>query len=234
MESAIAHSGEGQWLVELEARPEAAAALRDYFMRLGISARIAAPALVELTGDEDEATLREYTQSWASTNGIAADLRPGKPAAPSSARAVGGLPAPPPRLGEVLRRKGLISEEQLDAGLAEAHRTGELLGVVLLRKRVIFEDELARTLSEQLAIPYVSIGRVGVDVAAARMLPQSVGLQVAAIPVRLKDDGVQVAFADPTDSVAIDRVRAYVPKISLAVAELSDIRGAWRGVPRAG
>lgn len=232
MDSTITHGGEREWLVELGEGADAAA-LRDYFLRLGVEARIAAPGLVEVTGDEEASALEEYTRNWAQVHGVSADLRPTRVAAPAPAPALGGAPAPPPRLGEVLRRKGLITEEQLEAGLHEARTTGELLGLVLLRSRVIFEDDLARTLSEQLAIPYVSIGRVGVDVGVARMLPHSVGLQLAAIPVRLKDGAVQVAFADPTDEAAINGVRAYIPRLLRAVAELTDIRVAWSGVPRA-
>ena len=100
-----------------------------------------------------------------------------------------------------MRRKGLITDEQLDEGLIQARTTGELLGVVLLRMGVIFDEELARTLSEQLAIPYVSIGRVGVDAGAVRLLPRDVGPRFAAVPVRFKGTAVQVAFADrPTPS----------------------------------
>jgi MshEN domain len=227
VDSTIAHDLQTPWLVDISRRPDLAVRLRDYFLRLGVSARLVAPALVELTGPEDEATLQEYTDSWVQVHGVATPLRQTKASTPAPAGAIG---ASRPRLGEVLRCKGLITDEQLDAGLKESRRTGELLGLVLLRTSVIFEDELARTLSEQLNIPYVSIGSVGVDTGAARVLPQDVGLQLAAIPVRFKGNAVQVAFADPTDSAAIDGVRAYVPQMRLAVAELSAIRMAWQDV----
>ena len=97
---------------------------------------------------------------------------------------------------------------------------------------MIFEDELARTLSEQLSIPYLSIMRIGFDSYAARLLPPEVGAAVAAIPVRITGSTVHVAFADPTDPQAISAVREHVPKIEIAVAELSDIRLAWREVAR--
>lgn len=225
METTFAHGGRQRWLVDVGMRPDMAAPLRDYYLRLGLSARLAVPGVVELIADEDEATLREYTRSWERLNGVAAGLR-----GPEAVDAPGLLSlsvAPPPRLGEVLRRKGLIADEQLEAGLEESRRTGELLGVVLLRLGFIFEEELARTLSEQLALPYVSVGRVGVDAAVVRMLPSEVGLRLAAIPVRFKQDAVQVAFADPTDSTVLDGVRAYVPQLLVAVAELSEIRAAW-------
>lgn len=231
MDSTIATSDQ-RWLVDVRTRPDRAVALRDYFLRLGVSARLVGPALVELGGSEDESTLREYTGNWARVNRVDAQLRRGEAAAEPAPRAVGGVPLPPPRLGEVLRRKGLLTEEQLDAGLKESRATGELLGVALLRLGVIFEDELARTLSEQLGIPYVGVGVVGVDVDAASMLPRDVGLRLAAIPVRVKDEAIQVAFADPTDSVAIDGVKVYISRMRLAVAELSAIREAWQHVPR--
>src|SRR5579864_6739589 len=65
-----------------------------------------------------------------------------------------------PRLGELLIRKGYINEGQLSRALEEAYVGNELLGVTLLRKKLIFEPELATTLSEQLAIPYINIKQV--------------------------------------------------------------------------
>ncbi len=230
MESTITRGIEGLWLVDVGARPGTAVALRDYFLRLGVSARLAAPAVVELTTHEDESTLQEFTRNWSRANGVPLALRQAERIQTGARRNGAPSGAFRPRLGEVLQRKGLITEAQLEAGLRESRERGELLGAALLRAGVIFEEELARTLSDQLAVPYVSVRRVGVDAAAARMLPRDVGLQLAAIPVRFKESSVQVAFADPSDPAALDGVRAYVPRIEIAVAELSDIREAWRHV----
>jgi hypothetical protein len=101
---------------------------------------------------------------------------------------------------------------------------------VLLREQLIFEDELARTLSVQLSIPYIGIKQIGVNPYVARLLPADVGEAVAAIPVRDGTKSVQVVFADPTDPRALDAVRRHLPEIEVAVAELSDIRLAWRTI----
>jgi hypothetical protein len=42
--------------------------------------------------------------------------------------------------------------------------------------------------------------------------------------------GTQVAFADPTDPAALEAVRDYIPSFVPAVAELSDIKTAWRSI----
>ena len=103
---------------------------------------------------------------------------------------------------------------------------------MLLREQLIFEDELARTLSQQLSIPYICIMQIGVNPYVARLLPVDVGEAAAAIPVKASERSVQVVFADPTDPRALAAVRAHLPEIEVAVAELSDIRAAWRSIVR--
>jgi hypothetical protein len=160
---------------------------------------------------------------------FSAHLSPAGAFGPANTTAV-SPPAERPRLGELLIRKKFIDQRQLSWALAEAQSRRELLGVVLLRERMIFEDELARTLSQQLALPYINIRQVGVDAAAARLLPADVGRAAAAIPIRVTGQGVQVGFADPTDEQALAAVHEHLPKISIAVAELSEIRRAWQSV----
>jgi Type II secretion system (T2SS), protein E, N-terminal domain len=135
-----------------------------------------------------------------------------------------------PRLGDLLLRKGLITAEQLSAAVVEGRTQGELLGRVLIRLGYVFEDELARTLAEQLQLPYVNLKVVGVDSSVARMLPAAEGRRAAAIPVALVGNRVRVAFADPGDDTARAIVQQYIPVMDLAVGELSDIESAWRRV----
>ena len=142
--------------------------------------------------------------------------------------AVASSPQARPRLGELLVARRFITEEQASTALNEARSTGMLLGEVLLRQQLIFEDELARTLSTQLSIPYISVMRVGIDPSVARLVPADVGERACAIPVRMEEAGVLVAFADPTDPTALTAVEQHVPRFQLAVSELSDIRLAWR------
>jgi hypothetical protein len=136
-----------------------------------------------------------------------------------------------PRLGELLVRKGYIDEDQLAAALDEARDKGELLGVVLLRKQLVFEGELARTLSEQLSLPYINITQVGVDRLVTRLMPAEVGMAALAIPIRAQSDRtIQVAFADPTDPAALNAVTERLPRITIAVSEMSAITDAWRKI----
>lgn len=217
-----------RWHVEVDSRADLVFSLRDYFRRLGLAAEVVGPTRVELTSEEDPAEIEEWVSNWAEKREASLHLgelgervQPLADPAPRSGS---------PRLGTLLVTKGYITHEQLVDALAASKATRELLGVTLLREKLIFEEELARTLSEQLSIPYISIGRVGVNASVTHLLPPEVGAAAAAIPVRLLGSAVQVAFADPTDAWALAEVRRYLPEIEVVVAELSDIRTAWRNV----
>ena len=221
--------------------PGRAGQVRDFFLRLGADASVAADGIVDARFPEDalndDINAEEFLQSWAALNGTDAQVVAAAASAPVNPPAdlFEILPrehprqgAPPPRLGDLLVGKGYITEEQLAAALVESRSTGERLGRVLVRNGWTYEQELARALSEQWALPFVNIALVGVDGSALRLLPREVGLEAHAIPVRFIDGAVQVAFADPSDPDSLAAVREHITSIAPAVAEYSDIEMAWR------
>jgi hypothetical protein len=212
--------------VDVGSRADVALMLRDYLRREGVDADLSGPASLDLTTAAPAATLRELLAVWERVTDAPAALI-GDSGLRSNTQTGPAQPARP-RLGELLVRHGFITEQQATFAVNEARETGLLVGVVLLRQQLIFEDELARTLSKQLEIPYVSVMRVGIDYSVASLVPPDVGESACAIPVRMDAAGVLVAFADPTDPGALAAIREHVPQFQLAVGELSDIAMAWR------
>jgi hypothetical protein len=221
--------------------PRRADQVRDFFLRLGAEASVAADGIVDARFPEDalndDINAEECLQSWAVLNGTDGEVVLGPALTPATPAAdlFEILPrehprqgAPPPRLGDLLVGKGYITEDQLAAALVESRSSGERLGRVLVRNGWAYEQELARALSEQWALPFVNIALVGVDGSALRLLPREVGLEAHAIPVRFIDGAVQVAFADPSDPDSLAAVREHIKSIAPAVAEYSDIEMAWR------
>jgi hypothetical protein len=236
-----AGSAVSRWQIDVGNRADLVFQLRDYFQRLGLSAEVAGPTCVELATEEHAEEIEGWVANWAAKRDSPLHLE--KVGEPRQAPEPAPTPEPAqvlvapvprsgsPRLGTLLVDRGYITDQQLRDALTESKETGDLLGVSLLRRGVIYDEELARALSQQLSIPYISIGRVGVDQSVARLLPAEVGAAAAAIPVReLGSGAVQVAFADPTDSWALAEVGRYLPTIEIVVAELSEIRTAWRNV----
>lgn len=204
--------------------------LRAYLQCLGVQAEIDDGGLVAFQQPGHGFGVNELLHSWALSGDVEVVVGQAEPVGAPAPLLTNFVPVGPPRLGDMLIRKGLISEQQLNQALIESRTSGERLGEVLLRRQWLFEDELARTLATQLDLPYVNLTATGVDRAVARMLPAPIGLRFAAIPIGVHAGSVRVAFADPTDEEAVQAVGVHLSRTDPVVADLSDIRAAWRRI----
>ena len=101
------------------------------------------------------------------------------------------------KIGECLVQAGLITEDDLRAALAEHKRTGERLGVVLVRMNLATEKQIAKALAVQLGFPYVNLGENPPDPGAVVLIPKDVSLKRVCIAVGLDKNLLTVAMSDP-------------------------------------
>ncbi|GAB1400200.1 ATPase, T2SS/T4P/T4SS family [Aminivibrio sp.] len=113
-----------------------------------------------------------------------------------------------PKLGDTLVSSGAITPEQLDEALEEQKSSGERLGEVLLKKGFVSESKIIDALSAQLGLQVFSLSRYRPMPEALRMVPESVARRLHAIPLSLEDDNtLLVAMSDPMDILAQDEIR---------------------------
>ena len=72
------------------------------------------------------------------------------------------------KIGECLIQAGLITDDDLRRALAEHKRTGERLGVVLVRMNLATEKQIAKALAFQLGFPYINLAENPPDPARRR------------------------------------------------------------------
>jgi len=101
------------------------------------------------------------------------------------------------KLGECLIQAGLITEDDLQAALAEHKRTGERVGVVLVRMNLATEKQIAKALAFQLGFPYVNLAEHPPDPTAVVLIPKGVALKRVCIAVGLEKNLLTVAMSDP-------------------------------------
>lgn len=108
--------------------------------------------------------------------------------------------APRPFLGELLVQAGKLTARDLERALLAQQEMGGMLGRVLVRLGLVSEIDVARTLSEQLGVPFIAAD------AFPDLMPEVPGLlpeflQTNAI-YPLRQDGAQlhVAMAVPQDA----------------------------------
>ena len=101
------------------------------------------------------------------------------------------------KIGECLIQSGLITEDDLQAALAEHKRTGERIGVVLVRMNLASEKQIAKALALQLGFPYINLAENPPDPIAVVLIPKEVSLKRVCIAVSLEKNLLTVAMSDP-------------------------------------
>jgi type IV pilus assembly protein PilB len=110
------------------------------------------------------------------------------------------------RLGDLLVRAGLITEQQLTSTLKEKS-PNQKLGDALLERGYITEQQLMQELSVQLRIPHISLYQYSFDTRLFNLVPKEVAKRNNLIPIKKEGDKLYVAMSDPMDYYAIDDLR---------------------------
>jgi type IV pilus assembly protein PilB len=101
------------------------------------------------------------------------------------------------KIGECLVQAGLITEDDLRAALAEQKRTGERVGVVLVRMNLATEKQIAKALAVQLGFQYVNLTEEPPDPPAVVLIPKDISLKRVCVAIRLEKNLLTVAMSDP-------------------------------------
>ncbi|MFL6622691.1 MAG: GspE/PulE family protein [Sulfurifustis sp.] len=128
------------------------------------------------------------------------------------------------RIGDLLIADKVISQDQLNAALAEQKKTGRKLGRVLIENGHLTEDQLLAFLSQQLQVPHIDLRRYNYKPDVVRLLPETHARRFRAIVLDDNAEGLLVGMADPTDIFAYDEIsRALRRPLRLAVVKESDL-----------
>jgi type IV pilus assembly protein PilB len=111
------------------------------------------------------------------------------------------------RIGEVLIDQGLITPEQLNAGLEEQKKSKLQLGKCLVKLGAITEDKLVAVLSAQLDISHVVLDNFTFNRTLVQLIPEDMAKRYKVIPLFEKDGVLTVAMADPTNLRTIDHIK---------------------------
>lgn len=124
------------------------------------------------------------------------------------------------KLGELLRERKLISEEQLAEALAEQRSSGRKLGRALIDIGAVSESDLHRCLAEYLDIPFVDLAHMSLDPRVVHLLPETHARRYRALVLKEDGQGLLVGMADPTDLFAFDELQRMLGKpLRLALAK---------------
>jgi type IV pilus assembly protein PilB len=130
--------------------------------------------------------------------------------------------------GELLVSKGLLSREELVEVLNEQREQGGRLGEVLLRLKMLSDEDVTLALAEHLSMEYIRLDDITkTDVNVARMLPEAIAKRFCLVVIGEVDDKVIVAMADPLNIIAIDTITLKIKRqIKVVISSPKEIRQA--------
>ncbi|KPJ66756.1 MAG: hypothetical protein AMJ43_07045 [Coxiella sp. DG_40] len=130
--------------------------------------------------------------------------------------------------GELLVSKGLLSRRELVEALNEQRRHGGRLGEVLLKLKMLSDEDVTHALAEHLSIEYIRLDDISkIDMNIARILPEGIAKRFCLVAVREMDNKVIIAMADPLDVIAIDTITLKIKRqIKVVISSPQEIRRA--------
>ena len=114
------------------------------------------------------------------------------------------------RIGELLLRRKLITEEQLEIALKEQKVTGKRLGDILVEKGFIDRNTLERVLNEYKATMSKFEGELdpeNIDKELAKYVPERIASMFNIVPVKKEGGIIWVASSDLLDVSVLDYIR---------------------------
>ncbi len=137
------------------------------------------------------------------------------------------------RIGDLLVAAKLVTAEQVSEALVSQRDSGRRLGEELVAKGFVSEFQLTQILSNQLAIPWVSLQRIEFTRDLLNMVPAEVANRLCVIPIYMRRvraaETLYVAMDDPTNEPALIELAATTGlPVKAMVSSPSEIRHAIR------
>ena len=122
------------------------------------------------------------------------------------------------RIGDLLVKNGVITDDQLIGALATQKKTGGKLGNTLIELGLVTSQQFHEFLANQMNLPFIDLKHYNYRPEVVRLLSETVARRFRAIVLNQEDARLLVGVADPTDIYAYDELTKKLKQpISLAV-----------------
>ncbi len=111
------------------------------------------------------------------------------------------------RLGELLTKASLITQDQLKEALRVQKETGGKLGETLIKLGFVSEEDITECLSQQFGVPSINLQHFEIDSSVIKLIPGDVARKYNILPVNKTGATITIAMADPTNVFAMDDIK---------------------------
>jgi len=111
------------------------------------------------------------------------------------------------KLGELLIRENLITQDHLKQALEHQKNHGGRLGSSLVKLGFLTSDQITTVLSRQYGIPSINLDYFEAEPSVTRLVPMETALKYQVVPISRVGSSLTLAMADPANVYAMDDIK---------------------------
>lgn len=111
------------------------------------------------------------------------------------------------KIGNLLVRAGVITQEQLDHALSMQAKSGGLIGQILVKNGYLNKKSLFEFLQKQMGVDFVDLENIQIDEEVLHLVSSSIAKMHNLIPIEKSNNYLKVAMSDPMNIFSIDDLR---------------------------
>ncbi len=144
-------------------------------------------------------------------------------------------------LSDILRKKGLISEKDVDRIIKIQRDIGKDLQNIIIELNILKKDEMMIALADEIGVKYVNLDDVNIDPVIVVLIPEEMARRHQLIAIDKDENKLTVAMANPLDVFAYDELKirlgynietvlTYGEDINKALDEVFGVTDEWAQV----
>lgn len=136
---------------------------------------------------------------------------------------------PRKKLGEILVEQGVLKQEEVSRALEIQKHEGGLIGEILIRHKMVTEEDIVIALATQFGYPYLPVESFSINPEAVKLVPPQWACKFRFIPVDKIANFLTVVMADPSDDEAIRQIEQVTGcRVQAFLGTVTEIENAIR------
>ncbi|TFB08374.1 type II secretion system protein GspE [Candidatus Atribacteria bacterium MT.SAG.1] len=141
-------------------------------------------------------------------------------------------------LSDILHKKGLISEKDVDRIMKVQKDIGKDLQNIIIELDILKKDEMMIALADEIGVKYVNLDDTDIDPVIVVLIPEDMARRHQLIVIDKDEDKLTIAMANPLDVFAYDEIKirlgynieavlSYGEDINKALDEVFGVTDEW-------
>ncbi|MDQ2085845.1 ATPase, T2SS/T4P/T4SS family [Herbivorax sp. ANBcel31] len=111
------------------------------------------------------------------------------------------------KIGNLLVKAGVITQDQLDTALSIQDKSGGLIGKIMVKQGYINAKSLYEFLQKQMGVEFVDLENIEIEESVINLVTRNIAKMHKLIPIEKSNDSLKVAMSDPMNIFSIDDLR---------------------------